>query len=310
MKAFNGSTGPKIGVFVDSTDRSMPILRLAEAMEDRGFTGLFLNEHPHIPVHAPRSQFPTGGPVPDRYARFWCPYTALAMVAARTSMEVGPTISLIAEHDPIALAKTVATLDVLTEGRFLLGVGWGWHREEFEAQGFPANVRATVLEEKLAVMKALWTEDVASYEGAFVRLAPSMSWPKPVSNPHVPVFGGLPASERNFKRLARWADGWIPMGSPLRTAAVAGAATAARGLDFGSCLERIHAELEAVGRDPAAFRIMVLHTDLTPAGLVTAVERAAQLGVERINVRLEEGSADELLPVLDSVSRTLHRILG
>jgi alkanesulfonate monooxygenase SsuD/methylene tetrahydromethanopterin reductase-like flavin-dependent oxidoreductase (luciferase family) len=133
MNAFNGSTGPKIGVFADSTDRSMPILDLAGAMEDRGFTGLFLNEHPHIPVDAPRSQIPLGGPVPERYARFWCPFAALAMVAARTSMEVGPTISLIAEHDPIALAKTVATLDVLTNRRFVLGVGWGWHREEFEA---------------------------------------------------------------------------------------------------------------------------------------------------------------------------------
>ena len=309
MKDFDGSTGPKIGVFADSTDRSMPILDLAEAMEERGFTGLFLNEHPHIPVDAPRSRFPRGGPIPDRYARFWCPYAALAMVAARTSMEVGPTISLIAEHDPIALAKTVATLDVLTDGRFLLGVGWGWHREEFEAQGFPANVRAKVLEEKLAVMKALWTEDVASYEGEFVKLAPSRSWPKPVSIPHVPVFGGLPASERNFKRLARWAAGWIPMGSPLRTTAVDGSTTAPS-LEFGTCLERIRAELAAVDRDPAAFRVMVVHTDLSASGLEAAVERAAQLGVERINLRLEEGGADDLLPVLDSAADILHGILG
>jgi probable F420-dependent oxidoreductase len=301
MTTFDGTTGPKIGIFSDSTDRSMPILELASAVEERGFTGLFLNEHPHLPVESGRSQFPRGGPVPQHYARFWCPYAALAMVAARTRLEVGPTVSLVAEHDPIALAKTIATLDVLTERRFLLGVGWGWHREEFEAQGFPANVRARVMEEKLAIMKALWTEEVASYEGKFVALKPSMSWPKPASRPHPPVFGGLPPSERNFKRLARWADGWIPMASwsdPRTTR------------DFRCSMARIHEELDAVGRDPVAFRIMVIHVDLTPDGLRRGVEAAVEHGVERINLRITEGGADHVLPALDASADTLHELLG
>jgi probable F420-dependent oxidoreductase len=307
VTAFDGSTGVKIGVFADSTDRSMPILELAKAMEERGFTGLFLNEHPHLPVDHGRSRVPAGGPIPDRYARFWCPYTALAMVAAQTNMEVGPSVSLIAEHDPIALAKTVATLDVLSNGRFLLGVGWGWHREEFEAQGFPANVRAQVLEEKLMVMKALWTQDVASFDGEYVRLDPSMSWPKPVSKPHPPVFGGLPASERNFKRLARWADGWIPMGSPLSSTAKAAWFDAP---PIERCIAAIHEELEVAGRDPSTFRLISIQNHLGPDELKVAVDRAVELGVERINVKLAERPTDETVRTLDAVAETLHELLG
>jgi probable F420-dependent oxidoreductase len=307
VRAFDGSTGVKIGVFADSTDRSMPILELAKAMEERGFTGLFLNEHPHLPVDHSRSQFPAGDSIPDRYARLWCPYTALAMVAAQTSMEVGPSVSLIAEHDPIALAKTVATLDVLSNGRFLLGVGWGWHREEFEAQGFPANVRARVLEEKLAVMKALWTQDVASFDGEYVRLEASMSWPKPVSKPHPPVFGGLPANERNFKRLARWADGWIPMGSPLSSTAKAAWSDAP---PIEQCIAAIREELEAVGRDPATFRLISIQNHLSPDELKVAVDRAVELGVERINVKMSERPTDETVRTLDAVAETLHGLLG
>ncbi len=147
MTVFDGRSGPKIGLFADCTDESMPILDLAQALTERGFTGLFLNEHPHMPVEHPRSEFPAGGPIPGRYARFWCPFTALSFVAAQTDLDVGTCISLVGEHDAIALAKSIATLDVLSEGRFVLGVGFGWHREEFEDHGHPAKVRARVVEE-------------------------------------------------------------------------------------------------------------------------------------------------------------------
>ncbi len=155
-------TRPRIGIFADCTDLSMPILELAEALEERGFEGLFLNEHTHLPVDTPRSQYPAGGPTPERYARFWDPYIALSFVAARTALEVGPCVSLVAEHDPIALAKAVATLDVLSGGRFVLGVGFGWNREEVEDHGHDAKVRARVVEEAVAVMRALWTKEIAS----------------------------------------------------------------------------------------------------------------------------------------------------
>src|SRR6478735_5191303 len=165
--------GPTIGVFADCTDRSMPIVGLAVALEERGFTGIYLNEHPHLPVANERSSFPAGGDIPDRYARFWDPYIALSFVAARTSLDIGTCISLVGEHDAIALAKAIATLDVLSGGRLHVGVGFGWHREEFEDHGLPAEVRAPVVEETVALMKQLWTQDVASYEGTYRQLSPS-----------------------------------------------------------------------------------------------------------------------------------------
>ena len=298
MERFDGKTGPKVGIFSDGTDWSMPLVDFAVAVEERGFTALTLNEHPHIPLNSPRSQFPTGGPIPERYARYYCPYTALAFVAARTSLEVGPSVSLIAEHDPIALAKSIATLDSLSGGRLLLGIGWGWNREEFEAQGFPSNVRAQVMEEKLMLMKALWTNDVASYKGQFVNLAPSMSWPKPASKPHPPVFGGIPRGPRNYKRLARWADGWIPMGYP-----------ASEEFGYERCKRELAQELEAVGRDPATFRVISLHADLSPSSIAQALEHAHKFGNERILMRVKELSTKEALDTLDSIAKSVAKVL-
>jgi probable F420-dependent oxidoreductase len=203
-------TRPKIGIFADCTDVSMPVLNLAVEAERRGFEGLFLNEHTHLPVHAPRSQFPAGGPTPLRYARFWDPYVALSFVAARTSLEIGPCVSLVAEHDPIALAKAAATLDVLSGGRLVLGVGFGWNREEVEDHGHPAKTRARVVTESVALMRELWTKEVASFTGEYFQLSPSMAWPKPLRQPGPPVLLGAPATARNFRRIASWADGWIP----------------------------------------------------------------------------------------------------
>src|SRR6187200_964785 len=133
----------------------MPLLDFARAVEDRGFSGLFLNEHTHLPVDMPTSEFPAGGPVPERYARFWDPYIALSFVAATTSLEIGTGVSLIGEHDPIQLAHAVASLDALSGGRLVLGVGWGWNREEFANHGRSPKVRARVVEEWLSVMRAL-----------------------------------------------------------------------------------------------------------------------------------------------------------
>ncbi len=168
----------------------MPVLDLAVEAERRGFEGLFLNEHTHLPVQAPRSQFPAGGPTPLRYARFWDPYVALSFVAARTSLEIGPCVSLVAEHDPIALAKAAATLDVFSGGRLTLGVGFGWNREEVEDHGHPARTRARVVTEAVAPMRELWTKEVASFSGEFFRLSPSMAWPEPRQQPGPPVLLG------------------------------------------------------------------------------------------------------------------------
>src|SRR4029453_15985440 len=137
----------KIAIFADPPDQTMPILDFASEVDARGFSGLFLNEHTHLPVDHPTSPFPAGGATPERYARFWDPYIALAFVAASTALEIGTCVSLVGEHDAIALAKQIATLDVLSGGRFICGVGFGWLREEFEDHGHAAAVRAEVVRE-------------------------------------------------------------------------------------------------------------------------------------------------------------------
>ncbi len=182
-----------VGVFADLTDQTMRVLDFARAVEARELSGLFLNEHTHLPVDHPTSHFPAGGGVPERYARFWDPYVALSFVAATTSLEIGTGVSLVGEHDPIQLAHAVATLDTLSGGRFVLGVGWGWNREEFADHGRPPEHRAAIVEEWVLVMRELWTREIASFDGRFVTLAPSRMWPKPVQQPGPPVLLGGPA---------------------------------------------------------------------------------------------------------------------
>jgi probable F420-dependent oxidoreductase len=287
----------KVGVFADSTDRSMPLLELAAAVEGRGFGGLFLNEHTHVPVDHPRSTFPRGGPVPEHYARFWDPYVALSFVAATTALEVGPCISLVAEHDPIVLAKTIATLDVLSEGRLVVGVGWGWLREEVEDHGVAAADRVAVATEKVALMKALWTDEVASYEGEHVRLPPSWSWPKPRQRPHPPVLIGAPASDRNFRRIAAWADGWIPMGTPPLDA-------------FPAMLASLREHWDRAGRDPDGCRVTVSLIDVADDELAGTVDRFTEAGVERVLVRVREEATGDVLRRLDRAAEALAPVLA
>jgi probable F420-dependent oxidoreductase len=284
---------PRVGIFPACTDRSMPIVALARAAEVRGFCGIFLNEHTHVPVEHPRSRFPAGGEIPERYARFWDPYVALSFVAAHTQLEIGTCISLVAEHDAIALAKQIATLDVMSDGRFVLGVGWGWLREEAEDHGYDAKDRVEVVRETVGLMRSLWTEEVGFYDGHFRRVSRSRAWPKPAQAGGPPVLIGAPASERNFERVARWADGWIPMGSPLLSDEVD---------------EQVHALHEAwkrAGRDPATLRLTAIQWPAPADQLRRAVGRADDLGFERVVLYMADDPELEALAILDAASAAL-----
>ena len=273
----------------------MSIVDFARAAEERGFTGLFLNEHTHIPLAHARSSFPAtvDGEIPDRYAHFLDPYVALSFVAASTSLEVGPMVSLVAEHDAIALAKAAATLDVLSGGRLLLGVGFGWNREEFEDHGLPANVRADVVEETVQLMRQLWCDDIAAFDGKFRSLSPSRSWPKPVRDRHLPVLLGAPASDRNFDRVVRWADGWVPMANPIFEP------------QYAAWLTDLRSRWERAGRDPAALQLMALLTTVPARDLPSAVNRLAELGVQRAAVHVAEGDADDSVRRLDRLAAAI-----
>jgi probable F420-dependent oxidoreductase len=277
-------TTPTVAVFADLTDQTIPLLEFAQAAEQQGFSGLFLNEHTHLPVDHATSKFPPGGEVPQRYGRFWDPYIALSFVAARTSLQIGTAVALIGEHDPIQLAHAVATLDALSDGRLVLGVGWGWNREEFANHGRPPTVRAQVVEEWVAVMRALWSNEVASYEGQWVHLTASWCWPKPRQRSGPPVLLGGPASDRNFRRVARWADGWITMGEAVSR----------------DELQQLRDIWKAAGRDDAGPRVNVVYNPTRNAPpLQEVISFAAEVGVERVLYHVFAGDRDQMLRRLD-----------
>lgn len=283
-------------MFADLTDQTMPLLDFARAVEEREFASLFVNEHTHLPVEHPTSQFPPGGEVPERYARFWDPYVALSFVAATTSLQIGTAVSLIGEHDPIQLAHAVATLDTLSGGRFVFGVGWGWNREEFADHGRPPELRAQVVEEWVLVMRELWTHEVASFEGRFVTLAPSRMWPKPVQRAGPPILLGGPASERNFARIAGWGDGWITMGETIER-------------------DRLRADLDGLrrawdgeGRDDAGPRVTLIHNPFPDGPDFAEVVRVADaLGVERVLYHVFDGNDAQMLRRLDRARAEVER---
>ena len=199
----------RIGVLTFVTDEGIGPVELGVGLEQRGFESLFLAEHSHIPVDA-KTPYPGGGPIPRKYYRTLDPFVALTAAAVATEkLVVGNGIALIAQRDPIQTAKEVASLDLLSEGRFRFGVGVGWLREEIADHGVDPKVRGRVVDERLQAMVEIWTNEKAEFHGKFVDFDPIYSWPKPQTQPYPPLyFGGGPA---NFERIAKLGAGWLSM---------------------------------------------------------------------------------------------------
>lgn len=201
----------RFGIVLFTSDRGITPAAAAKAAEDRGFDSFFVPEHTHIPVKRDAAHPQTGtAELPDdRYMRTLDPWVALGTAAAVTSrIELSTAVALPTESDPITLAKTIATLDHLSGGRVTLGAGFGWNTDELTDHGVPGNKRRTVLREYIEAMRALWTEEEASYTGDFVSFGPSWAWPKPIQS-HIPVLIGAGGTEKTFKWIARSGDGWI-----------------------------------------------------------------------------------------------------
>lgn len=203
------TVGMRFGVLTFVTDEGIGPVELGEALEQRGFASLFLAEHSHIPVNN-KSPYPGGGPIPPKYYRTLDPFVALTAAAVATErLLVGTGIALIPQRDPIHTAKEVASLDLVSQGRFRFGVGVGWLREEIANHGVDPAVRGRVAEERLRAIIEIWTQEKAEFHGEFVDFDPIYSWPKPVQKPYPPLYlGGGPAS---FKRIARLGAGWISL---------------------------------------------------------------------------------------------------
>jgi len=200
------------GVVLFTSDRGISPAAAAKAAEAAGFDCFYVPEHTHMPVRRESPHPRTGGQdLPDdRYMRTLDPWVSLSMAAAVTSaIRLGTAVALPAEHDPIALAKTIASLDHLSAGRVVLGVGFGWNADELAHHGVPAGRRRAVVREYLEAMQALWSQEQASYEGEHVAFGRSWAWPKPVQQPRVPIIVGAGGGERTFAWIARSADGWL-----------------------------------------------------------------------------------------------------
>jgi probable F420-dependent oxidoreductase len=274
----------EIGLTLFATDRAMPPAELAQEAEARGFYSLYVPEHTHIPVSR-RTPPPTGeAELAEEYKRSLDPYVALAAAAALTSrIRLGTGIALVAQHDPIALAKQIATLDHLSGGRFVLGIGYGWNAEEMEDHGIDVKRRRARVRETLLAMQELWSKEVASFQGEFVRFEPSWQWPKPIQQPRPRLLIGGAPGPRLFAHVAEYADGWIPIG---------GAGVRQALLE----LRRVVAER---GRDPEALHVV-------PFGVLPDAKKLAyyaEIGVSEAVLRLPSAPRDVVLPVLDDYAR-------
>jgi probable F420-dependent oxidoreductase len=275
-----------IGVTMFLTDRTIAAPALARAVEERGYHSLYFPEHTHIPTSR-LTPPPTGDETLDEsYARTPDPFVSLAAAAAVTDrILLGTGVALVAQHDPIVLAKQIATLDQLAGGRFVLGVGYGWNKEEMAGHGVDHKRRRDVVREHMLAMNALWSSDVASFDGEFVQLAPSWSWPKPVQQPRVRTLLGGRAGPELFAHIAEYADGWMPIG----------------GAGLGAALPELRRVMAEAGRDPDTLRVM-------PFGAVPdrgKLDHYESLGASEVVLRIPAGSRDEVLPVLDEYAKFL-----
>lgn len=290
-------TTPGYGVLYRATDVGMPVVDLAHAVAERGFGSLLLGEHTHIPT-ARATPFPAGGELPEIYRRFLDPFAALSFVAAQTELTIGTGVALIGQHDPIVLAKTIATIDHLSGGRFVLGVGYGWNREEFAAHGRDHRQRRAIVREHVAAMRSLWHDDIAEFHGEHVELAPSWAWPKPVQQPSPPVLLGCTPIERNLDELVSWADGWLPGGSHIDW--------------FADGLGKLRARWEAAGRDETGPAVWVMQdtAGVDVATLCGQLEAFRALGAHQVLFDVPTTSREELLPLLDHALTARSRLDG
>jgi probable F420-dependent oxidoreductase len=263
-----------------ATDLAIPVPDLARAAEERGLHSLYLPEHTHIPTSR-RTPAPTGdAELPEEYRRTVDPLVALAAAASVTdTIRLGTGICLVAQREPIVTANAVATLDALSGGRFEFGIGFGWNREEMENHDVEFATRRDLVREHMLAMKRIWSDDVASFDGEYVRFEPSWSWPKPVQPGGPPVLIGGAPGPKLFAAVAEYADGWIPIGA-------AGVRKA---------MPALHEACERVGRDPAELRIVPFGT-IPDAGKLEYYE---SLGIDEVVLRVPTGDADAVLPVLD-----------
>jgi len=277
------------GVTMFPTDYAIRVDDLARESEARGFESIWFPEHTHIPVSR-RSPWPGGSNLPKEYWHTVDLFVAMATAAAVTkTLKVASGICLLVERDPITTAKEVASIDHLSGGRVIFGIGGGWNAEEMEHHGTPFKERWKVLRERVAAMKRIWTEDEASFDGTYVQFEAIWSWPKPVQKPHPPiVLGGH--GPLAIKRVVDYCDGWIPIG--------------VRAGDLKVSLEELHRLAREKGRDPRSIAVSLYGAPGDP----DALRQLRDLGVARAVFALPSKTRDEVLPLLDRYAAAMRNV--
>ncbi len=273
------------------TDYAMEATGFARALEDRGFESVWAPEHSHIPLSR-NSAFPAGGELPRKYAECMDPFVSLTAAAvATTTIKLGTGVALVVQRDPIQTAKLVASIDQVSKGRFLFGIGGGWNAEEMADHGTTDfKGRWKLVRERMEAMKAIWTQDQPEYHGSLVDFGPMLAWPKPFRKPHPPVIvgGAFPYGAR---RAIAYGDGWIPHRSRPHYG------------DVGDFLPEFRKMAQEAGRDPASLPVTIWGA---PNDRKT-LEHYQQIGVSRVIVSLDSAGPDQILPQLDQWAETIRR---
>jgi probable F420-dependent oxidoreductase len=280
----------KIGAVMFFTTDSMQPAPLARALEDRGFESLWVPEHTHIPSSL-KSAYPASGGLVRAYYELLDPFLALNTAAAVTSkLKIGTGIALVVQRDPIVTAKMVSSIDQLSNGRFLFGVGNGWNQQEIENHGTAFASRHKLARERVEAMKTIWTEEEPEYHGEFVNFDKMKQWPKPRQTPHPPIIvgGAFPYAAR---RAIRYGDGWIPRDDWLDR-------------DGIGVLDKFRAMAKEAGRDPASLSISTFRV---PDDL-ERLKRYRGLGVDRVVFSLPAEKHDRITPILDRWAELKHQL--
>lgn len=279
-------TKANFGVTIFPTDTTIQPMDVARAVEERGLDSLFFPEHTHIPTSR-KTPFPGGTDLPDWYWRSHDPFVALTAAAAVTSkIKLGTGICLVTERDPITLAKACASLDVISEGRFIFGIGAGWNVEEMENHGTSYKTRWAILRERILAMKEIWTKDEAEFHGDHVNFDSLWSWPKPVQAGGPPIWLGA-NSKWAFDRVAEFCDGWMPIG----------------GLGKGG-MENLQNACDNRGRDVSDITIALFGAPLE----MDAVAQKLEQGFTDLIFTLPQSEPTKVLQHLDKVADLVAKI--
>lgn len=280
-----------VATMLYSTDYAMRPDAFAQACEARGFESVWYPEHTHIPASR-RTPFPGGGDLPKDYWHIYDPFVALTAAAIATkNIKLATGVCLVTERDPIITAKEVASLDMLSRGRFIFGIGAGWNAEEMENHGTRFDARWKVLEERIAAMKAIWTQEGASYHGKYVNFDPIWSHPKPVQKPYPPIVMGA-ATPWGLERVARYCDGWVPVDMMVE--------------DLPAAIADLHARCRKHGRNPAEIEISIFWAPDD----VDKLRHYRELGVHRVIMGTPALPTDETLELLDHFADLKRQLMA